>query len=142
MNRIFVYGTLKRGEANERVWPCKPTQVRNGSTFAKLFDLGPYPAMTRADDVDGDWVEGEVWEFTDNQMPAVLERLDRLEGVRKSGCGLYSRQTVDVELGGGHAVLAWAYFMDEKRVKDWGEGVTRKAGYGSVRWTGKAVARG
>lgn len=58
MNRhlpIFVYGTLKRGEEREAMWPRWPVRVEAATTLGILYDIGPYPALAAGDDV----VEGE-----------------------------------------------------------------------------------
>lgn len=77
MNRIFVYGTLKRGGSNHG-WLRGQRFVGAATTNPgfRLYDLGGYPGMV-TDPQQGLAVEGEVWEVDD----AALARLDELEDV-------------------------------------------------------------
>ena len=47
---VFVYGTLKRGEARARLWPRKPQAVEPATVRGTLYDLGDYPALVPGDD--------------------------------------------------------------------------------------------
>jgi gamma-glutamylcyclotransferase (GGCT)/AIG2-like uncharacterized protein YtfP len=93
---FFVYGTLKRGECRETMWPRKPRSIRVGFVRGWLFDLGPYPAMWCAVDEpveqdgaeqdgaeqDGlacDWIQGELWSFDQDDVAATIEELDQIE---------------------------------------------------------------
>jgi len=140
MNRIFVYGTLKRGERNECVWPHRPDAIKAGTVAGRLYDMGAFPAMVLPAEGEecNDRVEGEVWSFSNAaEWGAVLARLDRLEGYRNDGKGLYKRNYVQVDVG-GRTIPALAYNMTEERMRSWNG--TPIAGDGSViRWTGKAV---
>jgi gamma-glutamylcyclotransferase (GGCT)/AIG2-like uncharacterized protein YtfP len=84
VNRIFVYGSLKRGGSNH-AFLCGQSflgTARTGPGF-RLFDLGDYPGLVaRPDGQTG--IEGEVWAVD----PACLVRLDQLEGTAE---GLYRR---------------------------------------------------
>lgn len=89
MNRIFVYGSLKRG--------CSNHAFLHGQSFLgtartvpgfRLFDLGDYPGMIAWND-DQAGVQGEVW-----AVDAVcLTRLDELEGTAE---GLYRRGSISL----------------------------------------------
>lgn len=95
---FFVYGTLKRGECRESLWPCKPITVREGFIRARLYDLGLYPAL-RVDDEQGelpshhlsggrddlDWVQGEVWSFTRSDALITNRILDEIEETNQRG---------------------------------------------------------
>jgi len=89
---FFVYGTLKRGECRVSMWPRKPLRIREAFIHARLYDLGPYPAI-RVDEVDGDeamggdwdWVSGEVWFFDRIDVPATLVALDEIEVTNQRG---------------------------------------------------------
>lgn len=94
---FFVYGTLKRGECRESMWPRKPLRIREAFIQARLYDLGAYPAI-RVDEVDGDvvdhdkafggdwdWVSGEVWSFDRIDVPATLIALDEIEVTNQRG---------------------------------------------------------
>lgn len=75
--RIFVYGTLKRGLSNHSYLAGQRylSEARTQPLY-RLFDLGGYPGMVRAPE-GGVSIEGEIWQID----AACLERLDRLEDV-------------------------------------------------------------
>ena len=75
--RLFTYGILQ--EAGDVLY-------RNVWTRAKMFDLGPYPAITA---VGGDErVRGNIIKVTEKE----LKQFDLIEGVPT----LYQREVVDV----------------------------------------------
>jgi gamma-glutamylcyclotransferase (GGCT)/AIG2-like uncharacterized protein YtfP len=99
MNYVFVYGTLKRGEANHQILR-DATYVTQG--YAKgfvLYDLGGCPAMMPGA-VVGDRVEqsamGEIYAIEDEDFDDILCSLDRLEGEGQ----LYIRVKVNVTTRG------------------------------------------
>lgn len=81
---VFVYGTLKLGEANhgwiENQKFLGPARTKPGFT---LYSLGDYPGLV-ADPRDTSGVQGELWAVTDK----CLANLDQFEGVPE---GLYAR---------------------------------------------------
>jgi gamma-glutamylcyclotransferase (GGCT)/AIG2-like uncharacterized protein YtfP len=89
---LFVYGTLKRGECRELMWPRKPIRVRDAFILAQLYDLGAYPAI-RVDESDEaasgvehlDWVAGELWSFAPEDLLATLAVLDEIEQTNQRG---------------------------------------------------------
>tara|TARA_Y100000296_G_scaffold9414_2_gene10940 strand:+ start:7714 stop:8094 length:381 start_codon:yes stop_codon:yes gene_type:complete len=106
--KVFVYGSLKRGQSNafmmdgaQFVAPARSVQCW------RLVALPHYPALV--------WeqgpcrIAGEVWEVPDTMMA----QLDRFEEVPV----LYTRQEIEVELEApdpaqpGHLLMAHAYFM-------------------------------
>jgi gamma-glutamylaminecyclotransferase len=74
-NRLFVYGTLRRGERAHGLL-ARATFLGNVRTEAgyQLRDLGPFPALVRG---GGASVTGELYVVS----RALLLRLDRYEGV-------------------------------------------------------------
>lgn len=96
MNRVFVYGTLKRGGSNHRFLAGQRFlhEARTAPGYT-LYQPADYPGMVRAES-DRTGVTGEVWEVS----PACLRQLDRLEGVAEA---LYARETVP--LAAPHAEL-------------------------------------
>ncbi|WP_404421318.1 gamma-glutamylcyclotransferase [Nibricoccus sp. IMCC34717] len=98
--RVFVYGTLMRGEVNHNQLAGQrylgPAQTGAGWV---LYQLDGYPGAVREDGAGA--VVGELWEVD----AAALQRLDAFEGV---GEGLYRRETVKVTLG-AYAVEAEVY---------------------------------
>ncbi len=94
MLNLFAYGTLKRGECREQLWPHPPVAISEGFIQGKLYDLGPYPAV-RVDiddevseaDHDGgwEWVQGELWSIAPEHAAATLKTLDDIEGTNQAG---------------------------------------------------------
>lgn len=104
MERVFAYGTLKRGGRNHYLVLPYLHRVLPGRVFGfRLFHLErgedrpyPYPAMLPGKG----WVEGEVL-FLDPQALPLLDELEE-EGVE------YRRVAVQVETPEG-LLTAWTY---------------------------------
>ncbi len=121
MLRVFVYGTLKKGESNARVWPRIPVNIRKGTVKAHLLDLGPFPGIIVKD--DGDDVSGEVWEFDDGDNDVVLHTLDVFEGAARKSNQLYRRVSTKAKVG-EETTDVWCYeIVDEHLIKG-GERIT------------------
>ncbi|NET37544.1 MAG: gamma-glutamylcyclotransferase [Cyanothece sp. SIO1E1] len=113
--RVFVYGTLKPGEANYprycagKVAMAIPAIAR-GQLFALPFG---YPAMMHGDD----WIYGYLLNF---QNPAVLITLDLLEDYqpdRPAHKNEYERVQIPVfDRKRQPQGLAWAYLMQPDRI--------------------------
>lgn len=103
---IFVYGTLKRGEERERCWPRKPGLVEWGTVRGRLYDLGPYPALTEGDD----WVLGELWHVPPSDLETTLATLDAVECYGQDDVDLYVRRIVTCRLLSGEERAAFTYF--------------------------------
>ena len=103
---IFVYGTLKRGEEREGMWPHAPSEVRFATTRAGLYDLGPYPALGDGDDL----VAGELWFIAKQHMEHTLAVLDEIEGYHQRDDDLYLRRKVVCEEDAGDSHPAYTYF--------------------------------
>jgi len=103
---LFVYGTLLAGGARSGLLSGlrrQPARVRG-----HLFRMpAGYPALELADDGD---VHGELLAAPADR---VLELLDLYEGVHE---GLYMRIQVRAIIG-LQSERAWAYVMDEPRLK-------------------------
>lgn len=84
VTRVFVYGTLKRGQPNHGHLSRQRFlgEARTGPGVT-LYSLGEYPGMVR-DPEDREGVTGELWEVD----AKCLARLDALEGIDE---GLYER---------------------------------------------------
>jgi gamma-glutamylcyclotransferase (GGCT)/AIG2-like uncharacterized protein YtfP len=115
MNRFFVYGTLKDGECNSRVWPHEPVSIESAILDgAVLYHLGAYPAICKGDGK----VLGQLWTVDDQHVAATLARLDRLEGYQGKPTDLYDREVVEVKTddgdvpGSGQTVQAYVYFFN------------------------------
>lgn len=111
LRRVFVYGTLKRGEPNHHLL----ADADNG--YAKFICKGstnrrfPLIVATRYNipflldkPGTGSYVTGEIYEVDD----PLMEQLDVLEDYRK----LYDRQIEDINVGieGGN-VPCWLYLL-------------------------------
>jgi gamma-glutamylcyclotransferase (GGCT)/AIG2-like uncharacterized protein YtfP len=74
--RLFVYGTLKRGQRNHGLLRG---QVFRGEAETlpryRLYDAGTYPCLVE-DAERGRMIGGEVWDVEDSARPAI----DALEG--------------------------------------------------------------
>lgn len=102
LNRLFVYGTLKKGHGNHSGYLSHAKYIGEGTTTREmwgLMDLGYYPAMTYG----GLQVQGEVYEVTDYE----LSRIDRLEGVE---WGYYQRHEIMVDVD-GESLSCHTYLM-------------------------------
>ena len=87
--RVFVYGTLLRGQSNHRVLRGG-LFVREARTRAEhtMFDLGAFPGVARG---GATAIVGEIFDVD----AGVLERLDMLEGHPR----FYERQAIELEDG-------------------------------------------
>lgn len=86
------------------MWPHLPIGVVKATTKGKLYDLGPYPAMTSGDDS----VVGELWRFEFEQVAETLQVLDEIEDYRDSPNDLYKRVIVPCDVEGA-SVAAFTY---------------------------------
>jgi len=89
MSRLFVYGSLKRGEQNHRhLAPARFVGEARTTPSFELLDLGEYPAMKLGGRTT---IVGEVYELDE----ALLAALDRFEGHPD----LYRRTTIALDDG-------------------------------------------
>lgn len=104
---IFVYGTLQRGEVRERMWPRGARRIETGMIRGRLYDLGPYPALTTGDDL----VRGELWHVAPEDLQVTLDALDAIECYGHDDVDLYVRRIVAVRRENGQTVDAYTYFF-------------------------------
>jgi gamma-glutamylaminecyclotransferase len=100
---VFVYGTLKQGNSNNRL--LAGARCEGAAVTAESYGLNADGAPRVYRDAPRGYaapVVGEVYYVDDN----TLARLDSLEGHPK----WYCREQVAVTVAGG-CVLAWLYFM-------------------------------
>lgn len=128
---IFVYGTLKSGEANFPNY-CAGKIIAQipAYTWGNLYALPVgYPAMTEGNSK----VQGMLLSFSDGQ---ILQSLDRLEGYqsgRAAHLNEYYRLCVAVYgLDDRLINQAWAYYMTPAQVKQY-QGIKLTSG----SWTSK-----
>ena len=126
---VFVYGTLKPGEANFSAY-CegKISSQMIGYTKGNLYALPVgYPAMTEGKDK----VWGVLLTFRDSNL-LDLDRLEGYESQRAANLNEYNRIFVSVYDEGDRAICrAWAYCMSLSKVRQYG-GVRLHSG----SWTG------
>ena len=94
MRHVFVYGTLRRGEANDinELQP-RPQFIGQASVEGSLYPLGWYPGLVLG---GPGRVVGEVY-----AVAADLEtRLDEIEGLLPEPSGEYIKQSLVLEVGG------------------------------------------
>jgi gamma-glutamylcyclotransferase (GGCT)/AIG2-like uncharacterized protein YtfP len=104
MNRVFVYGTLRRGASNAHRM-AGALLLGSGSVRGTLLRIDWYPALVL--DAGAGEVRGELWLLG----AGLLEALDRFEGCDPaSGCGPeYRRVETEVVLDDGRRLSAWVW---------------------------------
>jgi gamma-glutamylcyclotransferase (GGCT)/AIG2-like uncharacterized protein YtfP len=108
MDRLFVYGTLMRGEDREGL--VNHLEVRPAHTLGRLWrSPSGYPALEF--NPNADTVTGEVLEL---ENASVLMVLDLYEGV---GQGLFSRIKIPIQTAQG-TEMAWAYVMNAMQLRE------------------------
>ena len=102
VNRLFVYGTLRRGSSNEYALELAVASrfVGHGRIRGRLFRVTHYPALV-APANETDWVTGDLFENIGEEL---LQRLDHYEGPE------YTRVIVEVMLDDGQQLEAYLYF--------------------------------
>lgn len=90
VTHVFVYGTLRRGGANDitRLAPA-PVFVGTAHVAGTLYDLGAYPGVVLG---GAGRVHGEVYAI----VPALERRLDKIEGLYPAQGDEYFKRVVDV----------------------------------------------
>ena len=115
MLKVFVYGTLKPGEANyQRYCALQVVDAKKAYAFGKLFALPMgYPAMTLGDSV----VYGYLLTFVDVKVLNNLDILEDYQPSRQRTENLYNRQEVEIyDLEGRSLGIAWVYLMKEQQI--------------------------
>jgi gamma-glutamylcyclotransferase (GGCT)/AIG2-like uncharacterized protein YtfP len=108
MRYVFVYGTLRAGEANDigqaaaRSALAMPKLVGEASVRGRLFDFGNYPGLVPDD--SGIHVKGDVYEIDERLVPV----LDQIEQIYPGEAGLFMQHEVMVDVGG--AAFACLYY--------------------------------
>lgn len=99
-DKVFVYGTLKRGHANCRLM-SEAKFLGVAKTTESVFVMldGCCPAVVRAEGEPGIQIQGEVYEIN----ALTFARLDRLEDHPHT----YRRELIEIE---GHG-LCWVYLL-------------------------------
>jgi gamma-glutamylcyclotransferase (GGCT)/AIG2-like uncharacterized protein YtfP len=100
---VFVYGSLKRGQANHHLLAEAPFLGEAQLEGLALHDLGPFP-MAVVEPGAGP-LHGELYAVT----PEQLSQLDRLEGVPR----LYRREAWPLPSG----AAVWVYLGQSRQVR-------------------------
>jgi gamma-glutamylcyclotransferase (GGCT)/AIG2-like uncharacterized protein YtfP len=117
--QVFVYGTLKPGEANYKKYCAgKVVDVKKAFVQGKLFALPMgYPAMTLGDSK----VYGYLLSFPNPRILNELDVLENYQPTRQASKNLYNRQIIEVcEPQSLSLDWAWVYFMTLERVEQLG----------------------
>ncbi|MDQ7235989.1 gamma-glutamylcyclotransferase family protein [Bacillus pacificus] len=110
MHHVFVYGTLRKEQANAHYMQGAICITDEAWTYGKLFDTNEgYPAMICS---NKDKVYGEVYEVNDD----VLQKLDELEEYTGNAeSDLYDRITETIYLGDSE-IRAFVYVAQDKEM--------------------------
>ena len=112
---LFVYGTLMRGECRYTILSDGDavSSIQLGSVAGRLWDLGSYPGMMRANKQE-ERVLGEYVELCglEARLP-ILDEVEDFRGWELEG-SMYHRVLIAVDLGAGIQRLAWTYRLAEK----------------------------
>lgn len=74
INKVFVYGTLLRGESNHHLIKPYIIEVQSAKIQGVWCRMAPSPAIIKGNN----WIPGEVITF--NNEEKVMKMLDKLEG--------------------------------------------------------------
>lgn len=103
---FFVYGTLKRGECRQHLWPATPSVIEEAWVLGSLYDAGSYPALLPGNDK----VLGELWTFPHSDFESIAKVLDDIEEYRPNDpYNLYNREVIDCETLSGRRTSAQTY---------------------------------
>ncbi|AFY56986.1 hypothetical protein Riv7116_4567 [Rivularia sp. PCC 7116] len=131
--RVFVYGTLKPGEAYYQSYCShKVVDAKKAWVSGELYALPQgYPAMTPGDNV----VYGYLLSFTDSEILTSLDYLEDYRPQRPHNENLYNRIQVEIfDVENNSLGLAWVYIMDFAKVRQL-KGTPQTDGL----WSGKKV---
>lgn len=92
LRHVFVYGTLRRGEANDinQLQPA-PRFIGAARLQGEMYHLGRYPGVILG---GSDWVVGEVYAIT----PELERQLDVIEEVYPQQADEYAKREVPVQV--------------------------------------------
>lgn len=136
MIQIFVYGTLKPGEAYYERY-CKPHVETAIAAWVRgqLYHLPQgYPAVTVGDG----WVSGALLHLRDESALAALDRFEDYDPAQPPEANEYTRHCLPV-FDSDRAPLghAWVYLMAVERVQHYGgilipDGIWSRAQWHSI----------
>ena len=102
LNRVGVYGTLKKNHSNHRVLKNAQFVGRCQLDQITLYDVGPFPGAKLR---PSDGIEVEIYDVTNR----VFAQLDELEGYNRKApkAGEYDRRKLETPFG-----PAWIYLYN------------------------------
>jgi gamma-glutamylcyclotransferase (GGCT)/AIG2-like uncharacterized protein YtfP len=117
---VFVYGTLKPGEANFN-WYCGTRVISRQRSYIQA-ELYHFPALVYPGAIHAiSQVHGYVLTFADAAVLVSLDELEDYHPDRQPAENEYTRELVSTyTLEGSPLVSAWAYFMSRDRIKQSG----------------------
>ena len=115
---LFVYGTLKVGESRGNLFQSEINgkyKIEKATIKAKLYDLGPYPAIVVGNDI----VYGEAVILQEGLLDKMLPILDRIEGFygENNPHNLYDRVTTKA-YGEGEQTDVITYMFSKPSILD------------------------
>jgi gamma-glutamylcyclotransferase (GGCT)/AIG2-like uncharacterized protein YtfP len=113
--QVFVYGTLKPGEAYYDCYCAnKIVDAKKAWVRGELYALPQgYPAMTQGNNL----VYGYLLSFTDSEVLNSLDELEDYSTQRAISENLYNRKQVEVyDLKNNSLDFAWIYLMSFDKV--------------------------
>lgn len=113
--RLFVYGTLRKGQRSHKVLAgLRARFMAKGYVQGCLYDLGQYPGAVKGAG-GSDRVFGEVYLLVHPSL--CFKTLDRFEGFdpQKNQLNLFERSKTRVKLRGGEETDAWIYWLPNAR---------------------------
>jgi gamma-glutamylcyclotransferase (GGCT)/AIG2-like uncharacterized protein YtfP len=113
-NRLFVYGTLRRGfRLHHHLAGLGAVFEVDAKVVGELFDLGSYPGATPTKD-NRKWVSGELFQL--RHAAADLKILDQVEEFVPEAPerSQFVRSLTEVTLSNGTRTLAWIYWVAEQ----------------------------
>ncbi len=133
MVRIFVYGTLKPGEAAHRRY-CEPYLVRAQPAWIRgqLWHLPQgYPALTEGDR----WIEGALLTLDGATVLMAMDAFEDYNPARPDGDNLYVRRSRPLVSAQRETLgTAWVYLMDRQRALELGGVVVPTGCWSHRQW--------
>src|SRR6185295_12809913 len=112
-DKLFVYGTLRRGFDPHEYLKSSARFLGKGRIAGRLYDFGEFPGAVPSE-IPGEEVQGELYELRD--FGRQLKALDEYEEFDPNHPekSLFVRQRVDVRLENGESLKAWTYFLPQE----------------------------
>ena len=113
MNKIFVYGTLKKHHPNFKIISsgvfCGVGRLPKSNNF-RMVSMGSFPALIQAGNNTPQEINGEIWDVDDD----VFKNVDYLEGYPT----FYNRDKYIILDSKDNEHTCWTYFLPEDKHTD------------------------